>query len=321
MTSVEMHSENLHFRTFEERDLPGILRLWRTTGWGEIDAATWRSWHVEGPNGADIVGVVVDDKQDVLGQVVLSRCALSVSGHRVDGVRVVSPIVLPELRGRALDTKAGILPTLVAATLRHARSSRIEVFYAIPDRGFIRIMRRDPGTHAGLFGCVALNARTARPTSRLWVSEVNAADINGTEYDRLWSRACGKLQFTCGAIRSAAWVRYRHGHHLLLEVRSGREGPLVGYVAIRRRDSLLMDALAEDEDAVLSTIQEALGWLGTNTDSTYVRAMSSPTLRPILDGLESESVDYEFGFATGPLGPSVSLDQLAPSNWYLTPAG
>src|SRR5262249_38573855 len=120
----------------------------------------------------------------------------------------------------------------------------------------------------------------------------------GDEFTGLWETARARWPITCGVERSRDWVRYKDGGHLCLSLRDG-DGALAGYLAIDRF-SLLVALLARTPDELTRGLTAALGWLAEGRGPAEhlhpagIKAMVTPSLRPALDGLGFETVDFTF---------------------------
>jgi len=150
------------------------------------------------------------------------------------------------------------------------------------------------------------------------------ATTYGPEYDDLWATALDRFSIACGVVRSPASVRYKHGGNLVVEVRAAGDDALVGYAAVKRQTSLLVDLLARSPADLSAVLGATRDWLALAPDGialkkTGLKAMETPVLSSTLETLGFTPVDYRFAFVCTPLDPSISADAVAPERWYIMP--
>ena len=309
---------SLTYRRFQEDDLPGLLALWEAGGWGAIDAPTWRSWFLETPHGPATVIVALDDG-DVAGQMMFTPSLLDAEGGPYRAVRVAAPVLHPDVRTGSARSPDHPAVRLCLAGIDAARDDGVDAVYSLPDRAWLPIFRW--GVFAELFesvevGCAARSLGGGAGPE--WRAE--PAGELGDEHQALWDAARGAFPVACGVRRTPAWLRYRLGGHDAFDVRE--RGALRGFAAVRRTDGLVMDAVAEDPDALgqtLAAVAHAAGD-GAGRDYPALKAMRTEAWAAPLEAAGFGRDPYRFVLAVCPLSdrfPTVAAD---PTAWYATPS-
>lgn len=325
--------DELSYRVFEEKDLPGLLRLWEEAGWGRLTPEQWREWFVEGPQGPCLITVAVDPHGEVVGQEVFSPSRVSVAGREVRALRFSAPILRSELRGASLTRSRHPMVGLYKAAAVSAQERGFAIVYSLPEPAWLRILRLAPRFgesrfDAATFGCAELPLDAAAATRLApFARTVEAKPVAqfGPEYEELWRQARQSFPIACGVVRDAEWLRFRNSGRIALEVRDAGDGSLVGYSATKRQGGLLADALARHPEDLVAVIAVTAIWLGSQERRqepeaiTHLKAMRTPALDPALQKLGFTPVDYRFAFTFNTLGEDTGLARVAPERWYVMP--
>ena len=331
-------SELLTYRLFEERDLPGLLRLWEEAGWGALTAEQWRGWFVETPNGQALVAVAVDGAGEVVAQEMFMPSRVAVGGRVVRALRFSAPILNKELRGESLRHAGHPVVELYKAAAREAARQGFGVVYSLPDYAWLPVFRLAerfgmPRFAEASYPCVALpleaedgaeaTARRFDPDGRRLVARPVAEF--GAEFDELWHMARASFPVECGVVRDAAWLRFRNSGRLAVEVRDASDDRLVGYSATKRQTGLLADLLARRPEDLAAVVAASAGWLASERGRlapeglTELKAMRTPALARALDSLGFAPTGYRFAFTCNTFDPSLAPDSVAPERWYIMP--
>ena len=308
---------SLTYRPYRDSDVPGILALWEASGWGALDEETWRAWFQTTPSGPAIV-TVAHDGEAIVGQMVFSPADVDVDGAAYRAVRLAAPILHPGLRRGSARSLAHPAVRLFKTGAEAAASAGYDAIYAQPERAWLPFFRWGPIADAfrtATFGCAALalggapgaDGLQARPSTGL--TEAHAG---------LWDGALGAFGAAAGVRRDLARLRYRLGPHLVLDVVDGDR--LVGLVAVRPSDGLVMDALAATPGALARALAAAAAGLVDRPDVAFpaLKAMRTPAWAPALDAAGFAPDPYEFVLVVNPLTARAAA--LAPGGWYAAPA-
>jgi len=321
--------ESLTYREARPDDVPALLALWeKASGWGPLTAEKWRSWYVDAPRGPALVVVAENADGLLVGQIVWTPCRMWVDGRECTGLRTSAPILDTDVRPQS--TLGGRHPVLelYGTGIALAEKRGFALVYALPDRRWIRFLERSvafvsfiPRLRGG-HACVARQCRATRsPPAAMRVTEVNAF---GSDFERMWVQGRDAYPVRTLVGRDPAWLRYKNGGHLTLEVRTAR-GVLAGYVALDVRKGSLVDHFAESPDDLVDVLNGAVGWLAAAAKSSErlahlasVSALAVPATAAALAAAGFAPVEYEFGFFADTLDERVALEALTPDAWFLT---
>ncbi len=320
----------LNYRLAEERDIPALLDLWTTsTSWGSLDEETWRKWYINTPYGPCLIPIAEDERGQVVGQMVFSPAMLSVDLQEAKALRMSAVVLHRSLWGTerlgANDPRRGLYRTGDAA----AKAAGVQVLYALPYES-----RR----HAERSSAFALRSVgyqvTEFPCWERQIEPVNYSDAGGLrvsrvesfgeEYDQFWDEIRTQFGGICLLRRGSAWLRFRNGGHLCLEFRSISNGSLQGYIAIRRTDGLIVDALCRRSEPLISLAMAGINWLaetpGVVAEAGFkrVKIMATPFWGDELPHFGFTVTDFRFGFVCR-AEAGLHSEAVAPERWHITP--
>lgn len=323
----------LTYRLYEERDLPGLLRLWEDAGWGALTEAQWREWFVETPNGACLVAVGVDESGEVAAQEVFTPARVAVGGRELRALRFSAPVLRSDLRGESLRRGDHPVVGLYKAAAAAASEQGFAVVYSLPEHAWLPVFRIVPRFGIAPFAeasypCSALPLEAAAGAPRpagFGHFVASPVGVFGEEYEELWRSARETFPVECGVVRDVAWLRYRNGGRLTLEVRDARDGSLAGYTATKRQSGLLADALAREPGELAGVLAATAAWLAAERghlapeNLTHLKAMRTTALAPALDAVGFAPADFKFAFTCSAIDPALAPEEIAPGRWYVLP--
>lgn len=328
-------TNSLTYRLYQEADLPGLLRLWESeSGWGAISTEQWRKWYVNTPHGECLVVVAADENGEVVGQEVFTPTRLQIGDREVRALRLSAPILRKDVRRESLRSVDHPVIGLYMTGAEEATAQGYAVVYALPEHGWLPFFRWAPRLGLPHFAEAEFDCLALPLTAELQLSTPDRAgnlraelSTNfSEEYEDLWLSAGGTFPLECAVVRSPEWLSWKIGGHIVLEVRDhARDRRLSGYVAIKRGNGLLVDALARSPEVLPDVLAAAVKRLaGANgkddlADITSLRAMATPALRPALEQLGFTPVDYKFAFVCRPLDAALPPEAIAPGRWYIMP--
>ncbi|HEV7905448.1 MAG TPA: hypothetical protein VGO96_16525 [Pyrinomonadaceae bacterium] len=322
-------SEGLTYRLFEERDLPGLLRLWEEAGWGVIGEEQWREWFLDTPHGACLIMVAEDARGEVVGQEIFTPARVSVGDREVSALRLSAPILRQEARRDSVRSREHPAVALYYAAEAEAIAQGYSIVYTLPEHSWLPALRRLTRFRTAEFDCATfcldaeLPSQIVEAAAELYAQPVVAF---GEEYEALWRAACENFKGTCGVVRRPRWLAYRNSGRVALEVRRRRDESLCGYVAVKKRGGLIADALAPCTQELTGVLAAAIVYLAharrdglAPTDSDTLKAMATPSLRPALGSLGFAPTDYKFAFACNSIDETLPAGRVAPECWYVMP--
>ncbi len=322
----------LEFREYQPEDLPAIRALWRDDAeWGDVTPEMWQRWYVDIPNGPALIVVGEDAEGRIVAQTAMTPLRLVVDDEECRALLVAAPIISRRLQGLSSLSAAHPVVRMLMACNKLGTEKGYAAIVAMPRQTWLQLLKLAPligvaRFHGERFNCseLILNQEAPAPPtpSRL---QVQLIEQFGPQYMELWEAARRNLPIHCGVIREPAYLNYRNGGHLCLEMRSAADDQLVGYVAVRK-DGQVMDMLARDR-AWLADILNATWWyVACEADAQWkskmrsLRFMRTPLISEQLDAMPFKTIRFRFAFACRPLDYRLT-SRLDPARWYLTPNG
>jgi hypothetical protein len=326
----------LTYRLLTDADVPAVLRLWEEAGWGTLTAEQWRSWYVDTPWGASIVAGLVDATGAVLGQIVLSPIGAELDGRPLRAMRVSAPILSHALRTPTVRRPNHPIPRLLSLAGAEARRQGVGLLYAVPEAAWLPVfaaLRRhdDPilWFQTAAYPCRELRLADADARARCGAlagaTRAEAIAEFDDEHAALWTAARAPLGVRCALARDVPTLRYKNGGHDAVAVRDPIGGALLGYVAVKRRSGLIVDAVAATPELLAPVLAAAACWLAARPPAdadapVTLKAMETSLLRPALDALGFTAVPaFTFAFACNGIDAGVPAEAVAPDRWFLMP--
>jgi hypothetical protein len=310
-------NNQLTYRRYEESDIPGLLRLWeKNTEWGQLTPEQWRQWYVDTPHGLCEIAVGVDQSEEARAQAVSTPTLLGFGEDELKACRISAPIVDKQLRAAS---KIHPVSCLYASIKETAIAGNYSLIYAFPNSSLGSFLRRYvPSLQIETVRCVAA------PVSSWLGLEIGSATVApttqfGGEYQALWQECKRDFPLAIAVVRSPAWLQYRFGGKLALEVRGATE-TLLGYTIFDQNTGLLLDCLARTREDLTTVLKAALAWLARNRGELgEVKAMHTPLMAPILACLEFAAHEFQFLFGREVLNPNLSLATFDLNQWHFMP--
>lgn len=331
----EVAGRAVTYRLFRDADLPGVLRLWEEhSGWGGLTPEKWRKWYVETPHGECLVVVGVDDAGDVVAQKVFVPSVVRVAGREVRAIRISAPILAKRFRHLSIRDRRHPIIALWEVAAAAAVAGGYGVVYSLPDHAWLPFFRWVGRIDNPIMkfaqielGCVALPLGALPAAAAEAAAGVDVAPAGFVDgYTALWKTACASFPIECAVARHPAWLHYKNRGHLALEVRRRTDRLLLGYAAVKKRSGLVEDVLArtpDDAPTVLAAVAVRLAAdrveASPDERMDVLKVMDTPALRPALEMLGFEPIDYKFAFVCNTLDPTLSPVAIAPKSWYITP--
>jgi len=322
-------SETISYRLFQEQDLPSMLRLWKEAGWGALTEEQWRSWFIDTPQGPCLIVVAVNSAGEVVAQEVFTPSRICIGDRVVRALRFSAPILRKELRGESLRRGDHPVIELYKAAAKAAARLGFTIVYSLPEHGWLGVFRMSqrfgfPRFAEATYSCAKLRLDVTSQSPTNGATVARPVIEFSSEYDQLWASALKSFPISCGVVRDSAWLAFRNGGRIALEVRDARDGSLVGYTATNKQTGLLADVLARRPEDLTGVVAASHRWLAGNREHgahglTHLKVMKTAALEPTLAKLGFADEDFKFAFTCNTFDPSLGIEDIAPERWYLMP--
>jgi len=322
---------NISYQFYHEATLPDLQRLWaESTDWGEHTLRNLHEWFMAAPCGKPRILVAVDeDTDEIVGQFRFMPSIVSVNGREVRAVRPFGTIVSKKMRDAIRSPNQSEQPA-IAMYLRGVKELQAmgeRLIYMVPDPRWVRMFELTPFFQCGSFPLWSLPLPLPAPmplgegytASRLvsWDERV----------DRLWEK-CAQLH-GCLVVRNARTLSWKIANAKYEVTTVERDGELVGLAASRAkgdRQWLICDMLfADTGDDLRATLAAAANVaheqaLEANADKPIIKVsvLVTPNMETVAASLNFKRDAYDFPIVVHTLDSSISLGDVAPSQWYVS---
>lgn len=323
--------EDLTYRLYRERDLPGLLRLWEEeTPWGRLEEDTWREWYMDTPYGESIISVSIAPNGEVVGHIAFSPRLLHVGGRQIDALRMSAAIVEPRYRTSKLRDRRHPMASLLTTAVAAAADRGYGVIYALPAPRLIPWFR--------WLGQSGIAPFTVSEFPCLEIVDVEKAvgSVGGLglvagsittfteEHEHLAVAAAETFGTTCMAVKQEEWLQWRNGGHARVEIRDPAAATLVGFATVRPEDGLLMDLVTPSRGMLEPVLRTLLRWLPVGSaawdpEVHGLKVVGIPSIEPVARELGFAPVSYTFGLAGCRLDATLPDAILDLDRWYLWP--
>lgn len=331
---MEISTEQITYRLFEEKDREAIRNLWKEeSGWGGITSEQFDTWFINTPHGKCLIVVAENENDTIVGQIIYSPSRMIVDGREIKTLRVSSPILSSNFRMNNIRDYNHPAFAMIRAGFDFAYEEGYQYAYGFPAYGWLGLLRLFPRvmpnpSDTASYDCFAISL----DDSQVFLSASDELKVIATnnfteEYDALWEDAVIQMPVRCGIVRKANWLNYINGSHLILETRSVTNNGLVGYMAINKQSGLIVDAFARNIQYLEKVFQQSVNALHQSNPQklpvnfTKLKGMLTYITDPIVSKIGYETDSYRFAFGGYLLDKNIPFENLQASQWYMTPMG
>jgi hypothetical protein len=317
----------LNYRLSRPDDVPALSRLWaEESGWGEVSPQDWREWFVDTPHGPCPIVVAEAAGGELVGQLVFTPSVVQAGGREVRALRMSAPIIRKDYRASALLEVHHPAIMLWMTGAIAAAATGYKLLYNWSEVPWVRFFRAFGRFRVAEFKCLAASLRPS-PAYAAAAGPLAARPVGefGPEHEALWEAARQRFPIRCGVKRTEAWLRYRNGDHVRVEVRESAAGRLAGYACVNGKTGLFHDVVARGPDELAPVFAATLAFFaersrepGAQADALKVMGISY--LEPALRELGFVPHDFRYGFITDTLDPNLDPAAFAPEEWYAMPS-
>jgi hypothetical protein len=330
-----MVTTKLTCRIATPADLPQLLEIWeKYSGWGYISEEDFLKWYVKTPYGESLIAVITDeDSGKVLGQLILVPSQLLIEKQTVKAFRLFAPVIRKEIQGMDIRDYNHPVFSMFRFAMEVARKNGVDILYSFPSVGWLAAFHTltkyglPPATTA-TYNCSAIPFANAGFTDHLSPGRftISRTKTFTDEFDALWEHAVETLPIRCGIIRTKERLAYRLSSHYVLEGRN-EKNELIGYIALRKLNGLIVDALAKSRNDLQFLMHDALRFLhelkqknetplGGNTE---IKCIRFPLFDNILNTVPHNNILFDFAFANVPISEKFSPRFVEPGEWWMMP--
>lgn len=320
---------HITYRLYQEDDLPTLVKFWEEeTKWGEITPQKWRQQFIHTPYGdTSIVLATNANTGQILGQFIFIPCRICVSGREVMAFRPFAPIVAKAARG--LLSGAHPILGMYGYGVKVVQALGSGLIYMVPDPNWLRFLRMGSIVNCGSFPLWSLAMPLAAPLPLDNGYTIRPLDVWDQRVDDLWHKS-SRLH-GCQIVRDSqvlAWKVGRGGYRVIVVE---REGEMVGLVASQQKGAedrqwLVCDLLVADAvDSLRNTLIAVTNLAHSEaiipdreTPIIKVAVLATPIMEPIVSSLGFVRDAYDFPLIVHILDSTISKDEVAPTQWYVS---
>jgi hypothetical protein len=317
----------LNYRLSRPDDVPALSRLWaEDAGWGELSPETWRQWFVDTPHGPCPIVVAETAGGELVGQLVFTPSVVQAGAQEVRALRMSAPIIRKDFRASALlEMHHPAVMMWMTGTIA-AAATGYKLLYNWSEVPWVPFFRAFSRFRVAEFRCLAAPLRPS-PAHAAAAGLLVARPVTefGPEHEEVWESARQRFPIRCGVRRTAAWLRYRNGGHLAVEVRESVGGRLAGYACVNGNTGLVSEVVARGPAELPPVLAATVAFFAErgprpSDDFDALKVMAIPYLEPALRDLGFAPHDFRYGFITDTLDPNLDPNAFAPEAWYAMPS-
>jgi hypothetical protein len=318
---------NVTYRLYQEEDIPTLARIWEEeTKWGEMTPEQWRQQFVDTPYGEASIALTTNaDTGQILGQCIFVPYLICVNGRDVLAFRPSAVIVTNAARGLLGDTHPSIGMYRYGAKVVQARGGGL--IYMVPNPRWLRFFRMFPFLTCGSFRLWSLPMPLPAPLPLDDGYTMRPLEVWDQRVDELWKPA-SRLH-GCQVVRDSRTLQWKIGRGDYTVTVVERHGEMVGLVASQQkgdRQWLVCDLLAADaEDSLRNTLIAVTNVAHSQAiiperekPIKKVAVLVTPVMEPVVSRLGFVLDTYDFPLVVHILDPSISMDEVAPTRWYIS---
>lgn len=322
----------LEYRLIEPEDLPALQKLWvEETEWGRLTEHIYQRAVVEAPLGG-VSGTVATDAEtgQIVGQFAFVPSLVTVKGREYRAFRPGAPIIARSQRFRSPNPLAHPAVAMYMHAVKALRERGDGLIYMVPDPRWVRLFKMFPKFQAGKFPLWRLDLPLTREIEMPKnFTAAPLAALDDARVDRLW--AAWSRFHSCSVVRDSRMLPWKigDGEYTVLGIERTGSDELAGLVASRRkgdRQWLVCDVLAADDaESLRATFIAVVRLANVRAQSAdpsrpinKVTVLVTPIIEPTLRALGFVRDAYDFPVIVHILNSSISKEDVAPANWYVS---
>jgi hypothetical protein len=317
----------LTYRLYQEEDLPALARIWEEeTKWGKMTPEQWRQQFVDTPYGEASIALATNaDTGQIVGQLIFFPCLVRANEEDILAFRPFALIVTKEARGLLGDTHPSVGMYWYGVQVVQARGGRL--IYMLPDRNWVRTWQIGPTVQYAPFPLWSLSMPLTEPLPLDDGYTMKPLEVWDEQVDNLWHKA--SRLYGCQFVRNCRTLQWKIGGSDYTVTVVERHGEMVGLVAsVQKGDRqwLICDLLTIDaEDSLRNTLIAATNVAHSQAmipdrekPIKKVAVLVTPIMESVVHRLGFVRDAYDFPLVVHILDPSISMDEVAPTRWYIS---
>lgn len=318
---------NLTYRLYQEEDLPTLARIWEEeTKWGKMTPEILSQYFIHTAYGeSSIVLATNTDTGQIVGQLIFFPCLVCVNGRDILAFRPFALIVTKAARGLLDDTHPSAGMYEYGVQVVQARGGRLS--YMLPDRNWLRTLRVGPTEQYASFPLWSLPMPLTEPLPLNDGYTMRPLEVWDHRVDDLWQAT--KCLYGCQVVRNSHALQWKIGRGGYTVTIVERQGKMVGLVASQQKGDgqwLVCDLLTADaEDSLHNTLIAVTNVAHSEAmipdrekPIKKVAVLVTPIMEPVVSRLGFVRDAYDFPLVVHILDPTISMDEVAPANWYVS---
>lgn len=324
-------TEQLTYRLYDKKDIPGIISLWENhSDWGAITEKQFNEWYIDTPVGKSLIVVAQNEMEEIIGQLSFIPAVINLDSKEIKALRLSAPIIHKDFRSSELKSKYHPAFQMIKFGIVSAEQMDYSLLYGLPAHGWLGLLKMFPlfgfpDIKTDSFDCVAISLKDEKVWERIrqYDENINVIKSFDSSYDELWEDAVSYFPIQCGIVRHSDRLTWKISHHLVFEIRGN--GKLIGYSAFKKKEGLLTDILARNPGDLKIVLFNSLKAIHAMNESKIpvsfdeIKLMLSRPVKQILDSINHQPVNYQFGFGCYPLQDTINQKSILPGNWYIMP--
>ncbi|NEQ04684.1 MAG: hypothetical protein F6K37_01350 [Moorea sp. SIO4E2] len=314
---------NIIYRMYREADQADLISLWsEDSQWGKIDAQKWKDIFLR-PSLEPAQIVVAEDSniKQIVGQFAFIPWRTLFKGRTVMALRPFAPIIKKQYRG-SLQT----VIDMYRYGVQQLRS-QYQLLYMLPDPLWVPLFRRIPSVVYSTFPLWGIPLPLNQPFTLPEGYTASLMEEWDERVDHLWTQASQLHEVMVVRNRTALMSKSKIFNSKVTAVEY--KGELIGLgISGYKGDPqwLICDLLTVDtRDSLRATLMAVCNLAHTESlapdlEKPLRRAamLMTPSIEPIASSLGFSDGDYEFPMVVQILDSTLTKEDAAPKNWYVS---
>lgn len=320
-----MGTKEFIIREYKDSDLKGVLDLWEHySGWGRPAPEEYERW-MKTPFGDCIVLVAKNNKDLIIGQLVLTPSKLVIYGKDQSALKLSAPIIHEDYRrGTNMINMESLMIQIFLKAYQIVQNKEYTWLYSFPAVGWSKIMGLTH--HFGLtpwkynfYECLEIidsNIKTSAFSLQL-------LDEFPDEISFIWEQFKVQNKDKSFVTRDLKWLKYKWGGDLIVGIYNS-VGKIRGYAVVKQKTGLILDFVLLDSQEtpnVLTKLKQLFdNHLKTvDISNPGIKFMKTLLMSKMIGDIETKPVDFQFLFGFSALKDFSETEKINFDDWFVFP--